>query len=306
MTGISGFRRSPRDVKESLSMADGTTRVRIACAQMEPRIGEAPRNIRRSLEFIGEAAGAGADLVVLPELCASGYVFQSRAETLEAAEASPRALAAWREAAEVHGIHVVAGFCERSGDRLYNSAAVIGPDGFVGIHRKLHLWDAENRFFERGDRGMPVFETRLGRLAAAICYDIWFPEVFRLAALQGADILCVPTNWVPMPDQPPDMPAMANVLAMAGAHVNSLVVAAADRVGTERGQLFLGRSLIVGHTGWPLAGPASPDREEIIHAEADLAERRRRHRWNAFNDPIENRRTDLYGDLSKGVPAAAH
>ena len=286
-------------------MAEGATRVRIACAQMEPRVGETPHNIRRGLELIGEAAAAGAELVVLPELCASGYVFLSREEALEAAEDSTRALTTWSDAAKAHKVHVVAGFPEHSDDRLYNSAAVIGPEGLIGIHRKLHLWDAENRFFERGNEGIAVFTTRLGRLAVAICYDIWFPEVFRLAALQGADILCVPTNWVPMPDQPADMPAMANVLAMAGAHVNSLVVAAADRVGTERGQLFLGRSLIVGHTGWPLAGPASPDREEIIHAEVDLVERRRPWRWNAFNDPIENRRIDLYGDLSKGVPTAA-
>jgi predicted amidohydrolase len=266
---------------------------------MEPSFGEHDRNIRRSVELIDEAAGAGAGLIILPELCASGYVFRSREEALAAAEASPRALAAWSDAAARHGLIVCAGFPERSGGDFFNSAALIGPGGLLGVHRKLHLWDAENRFFRRGDRGIAVFESPFGKLAVAICYDIWFPEVFRLAALEGADILCVPTNWVPMPDQPADMPAMANLLAMAGAHVNSLVVAAADRVGTERGQPFLGRSLIVSHTGWPAAGPASADREEVIHAELDLAERRRR--WNAFNDPIENRRSDLYGDLGVAV-----
>src|SRR5262249_14268864 len=147
--------------------------------------------------------------------------------------------------------------------------------GFIGKYRKNHLWAAENLFFEPGNLGVPVFHTGIGRIAAAICYDIWFPETFRLAALQGADILCVPTNWVPMAEQPATLPAMANILAMGGAHANSMFVAAADRVGTERGQPFIGGSIIVGCSGWALAGPASPDREEMILAEANLSDARR-------------------------------
>jgi predicted amidohydrolase len=90
----------------------------------------------------------------------------------------------------------------------------------------VHLWGAENLFFEAGDLGVPVWKTEFGRMAVAICYDGWFPETYRLAALQGADILCVPTNWVPMPDQPANTLVMANILAMGGAHSNSMYVAA--------------------------------------------------------------------------------
>ena len=129
-----------------------------------------------------------------------------------------------------------------------------GPRATSARYRKNHLWGAENLFFEPGNLGVPVFHIGAGRIACAICYDIWFPEIFRLAALQGADLLCVPTNWVPMPEQPDHLPVMANILAMGGAHSNSMFVAAADRVGVERGQPFLGNSLIVSHTGWPLAG----------------------------------------------------
>ena len=71
-----------------------------------------------------------------------------------------------------------------------------------------------------------------GRIAAVMCYDIWFPELFRLAAVQGADVLCVPTNWVPMPEQPKNQPKMANVLGMAGAHASSMYVGCADRIGS--------------------------------------------------------------------------
>ena len=165
------------------------------------------------------------------------------------------------------------------------------------MYRKNHLWGAEALFFERGDLGMPVFHTDFGRVAIAICYDIWFPETFRLAALGGADLLCVATNWVPMPEQPAHLPMMANVLAMAGAHSNSMFVAAADRVGVERDQPFLGNSVIVGPTGWPVAGPASADREEIIAADLDLSEARRRRNLNEFNHLLRDRRSDLYGDL---------
>jgi predicted amidohydrolase len=278
---------------------------------MRPEIGAVEANVTHSLRLLEKAAAMGAQLVVLPELCNTGYVFQSRAEALGLAEPIPDGptVSAWLEAARRLGLYIVAGIAERAGDILYNSAVVIGPQGLIGTFRKNHLWNQENLFFTAGDSGCPVFDTPLGRIAVAICYDIWFPEVFRMAALQGADILCVPTNWVPMADQPDDAPAMANILTMAGAHSNALFVAAADRVGTERGQPFIGRSLIVDHTGWPLAGPASADAEEIILAEVNLQDPRRKAPVNAFNHVLSDRRTDLYGDrpsvsISDDIPAS--
>ena len=273
--------------------------VTVACIQMAPRIGEKEANVARSLEKIAEAALKGAKLIVLPELCNSGYAFASRQEAFALAERIPDGptTQAWLEAARQHGAVIVAGVCERAGDALYNSAAIVGPDGFIGAYRKVHLWGAENLFFEPGDRGVPVWKMQFGRMAVAICYDGWFPETYRLAALQGADILCVPTNWVPMPKQPPNMLVMANILAMGGAHSNSMYVAAADRVGIERGQPFLGSSLIVSHSGFPLAGPASATEEEIIYAEVNLADARRKRVLNDFNQPLRDRRIDLYGEM---------
>ncbi|HZS82293.1 MAG TPA: nitrilase family protein [Stellaceae bacterium] len=273
--------------------------VRVACLQMEPQIGRKERNVARSLTMIEEAASAGARLAVLPELCNSGYVFATREEAFALAEEVPggASVAAWIEAAARHRMHIVAGIAEREGGALYNAAVLLGPEGYIGKYRKNHLWAAENLFFEPGNLGVPVFRTALGRIAAAICYDIWFPEIFRLAALQGADILCVPTNWVPMPEQPASLPVMANIIAMGGAHSNALFVAAADRVGSERGQLFLGRSLIVAHTGWPLAGPASAESEEMILADLNLSDARRKRNWSEFNQVLRDRRTDLYDEM---------
>ena len=274
------------------------SKVRIACLQMEPHVGDKERNLARSVEMIDEAAEANANLVVLPELCNSGYVFNTRAEAQSLAEEIPEGptCRTWVDAAARHEMHIVAGIAERDGRALSNSAVGIGPHGVIGTYRKNHLWAAENLVFEPGNLGVPVFHTEIGRIAAAVCYDIWFPDVFRLAALQGADILCVPTNWVPMPDQPKNLPKMSNILAMGGAHSNSMFVAAADRVGEERGQPFIGNSLVVGYTGWPIAGPASEDREEMLIADANLSDARRKRNWNDFNQVLRDRRIDLYAE----------
>ncbi|CAJ0718963.1 nitrilase family protein [Ralstonia mannitolilytica] len=282
--------------------ANNDSKLKIACLQFNPVFGDVAGNLKRSIAMIEKAADAGARIVVLPELSNTGYVFQSRAEAFELAEPVPHGPSsqAWAEVCARRGLILVAGITERDGDRLYNSAVVLGPSGTLGVYRKLHLWGDENLYFERGDLGVPVFATPYGRIGVAICYDGWFPETFRLAAVQGADLVCVPTNWVPIPGQQPGKPPMANILHMAAAHSNSMVIACADRVGTERGQPFLGHSLIVSHTGWPVSGPASGSDEEILIGEVDLAAARRDRNWNSFNHPLRDRRTDFYAE-SLGV-----
>ena len=281
------------------STTSGESMVKVACLQTRPRVGEKASNVAASLASIERAAALGARLIVLPELANSGYVFTTRAEAFALAEEVPAGptCQAWMAAAARLGVTLVAGIAERDGDALYNAAVVIGPAGYIGTFRKVHLWNAENLFFEPGNLGFPVFKTPIGRIGVAICYDIWFPETFRLQALKGADIVCVPTNWVPIPGQAPGREAMATVLAMAAAHSNSIFIACADRVGTERGQPFEGQSVIVGCTGWPVAGPASRNDEEIVLAEIDLGSARRLRNWNAFNQVLRDRRTDVYDEM---------
>ena len=273
--------------------------VRVACLQMEPVVGEKDRNVRRSLEMIAEAADKGAKLLVLPELCNSGYVFNSRDEAFALSEPIPEGptTKAWMEIAKARDLYIVAGITEREGDSLYNASVIVGPSGHIGTFRKVHLWNEENLFFERGNLGFPVFSTPIGRIGTFICYDGWFPESYRLCALQGADIICIPTNWVPIPGQDPKREAMANILVMGSAHSNSVFVAAADRVGTERGQPFVGQSLIASYTGWPVAGPASAKDEEIIYADVNLADARRKRNWNEYNQVLRDRRSDVYGEM---------
>lgn len=281
----------------------------VAAVQMAPRVGHTADNVARSVALIEQAAAQGASIVVLPELANSGYVFASRAEAFALAEPVPDgpSTQAWADVARRCNVHVVAGIAEREGDCLYNAAVVLGPRGWLGTYRKLHLWGDEHLFFEPGNKGLPVFHTELGRLGVLICYDGWFPETYRLLAMQGADIVCMPTNWVPMPHQPADRPAMATTLAMASAHSNGLNIVCADRIGTERGQPFVGQSLIVGARGWPLAGPASSDGEEILCARIDLRASRQARHLNVFNDVLRDRRDDIYDPmLGTGWPLPRH
>jgi len=271
--------------------------VRIACAQLAPELGDLDGNRRRSLEAIEAAAAAGAKLVVLPELCSSGYAFADRDEALACAEpAGGATLTAWTEAAARLGVVVAGGFAEVAGDRLHNSAAIIDATGVRAVYRKLHLWDREKLLFEPGAELPPVVYTPAGRIALGICYDIVFPELTRAMALAGADALIFPTNSplieaaaVPLP--------MEVVVAMATAHVNRVVVAIADRCGPERGTEWLGGSVIVAPSGRLLAGPpASGAGPLTIVADCEL-DHARNKRWGERNDLVGDRRHDVYEAL---------
>jgi len=281
---------------------DGVPSTRVACVQMEPHVGHTTENVTRSIAAIEDAANRGAELVVLPELANSGYVFSSREEAFGLGEQVPNGPStdAWIEVAQRKNVYVVAGIAERDGDRLYNASVVIGPSGFLGRYRKLHLWGDEHLYFENGNLGLPIFHTPIGRIAVAICYDCWFPEVFRILAIKGADMVCVPTNWVPMPGQKPEQLAMSNMLAIAAAHSNGLNLICANRVGTERGQSFIGQSLIIGANGWPLAGPADAVTEQILMASINLKQSRHAKQLNAFNHVLGDRRLDVYEVALKG------
>ncbi|CAN7308092.1 nitrilase family protein [Acidovorax sp. LjRoot118] len=284
--------------------------VTVASIQMEPRIGRKHENLARSVALVERAAAGGAALVVLPELANTGYMFESRAEAFALAEPVPAgpSTQAWIEVARRCNTLIVAGMAERDGERLYNAAVVVGPTGWLGTYRKLHLWGDEHLFFEAGDRGLPLFHTPWGRLGVVICYDGWFPEVYRLLAMQGADVVAMPTNWVPMPGQPAGSTAMANTLAMASAHSNGLNIVCANRTGTERGQPFIGQSLIVDAQGWPLAGPAAVGGDDLVlTAQLDLRATRQARQLNAFNHVLRDRRDDVYDPmLGTGWPLPRH
>ena len=282
--------------------------VRIAVAQYEPRVGEIEENLARAVDWATSAATDGAQLIVLPELASSGYVFSDEAEAQRCAEDPDdgRTVRALQELCATHGCHVVMGINERSGDCRHNSAVLVGPTGRLATYRKLHLFNDEQSWFQPGE-GLAVVDLPFGRVGIVICFDLWFPEAARALALAGADIIAVPTNWVASfkntvwDDRGY---CQGDYVAMVTAAQNGVVMACADRVGVERGVTFLGASIIVGADGWPVAGPASRDREEVLIADVDLDAVERARRRTPRNHLLADRRPDAYRTAA-GAPAPA-
>ncbi|WP_448108495.1 nitrilase family protein [Pseudomonas azerbaijanoccidentalis] len=266
----------------------------VACCQLAPKIGDLAYNRTLTERAIRSAALQGAQVVVLPELVQSGYLFADRNEALGLAETCDGpTLRLWQALARELNIVVVGGFCEHlPNGELANSAALIDAQGVRAVYRKAHLWDAEREIFSAGDAAPPVIETVHGRIGVLICYDLEFPEWVRLPALAGADLLCAPVNW---PDGPrPQTERPAEVLRVqANASVNRMFIAACDRYGHERGVGWVQGSVIVDADGYPLAGPAEQGGEQILLATLNLAEARNK-RISERNDLHRDRRPQLY------------
>jgi predicted amidohydrolase len=277
-------------------------KVRIACQQLAPRIGDLDGNREMSVAAIREAVALGAQLIVLPELVTSGYVFESREEAASVAiSAGDPLFEAWAgEVASVDGGRgvVVGGVCERGDDgKLYNSAALVDRSGLRAMYRKVHLWDREKLFFEPGDQPPAVVDTAVGRIGLLICYDLEFPEMPRILALYGSQLIAVPTNWPlsewPQGEHPPEVG-----IAMATARTNRVFVACCDRTGTERGQQWTAGTAIIDESGWVRAtavrGPALAD--------VDL-ERARTKSLTELADVLEDRRPELYRAVAETLTA---
>ncbi|MEB3034809.1 nitrilase family protein [[Mycobacterium] nativiensis] len=285
--------------------------VTVAVVQFEPKVGveNRQRNTDAVTQRIGQAADNGADLIVLPELATTGYVFTTRAEAFAHAEAVPggATVELLSRLAAARDLYVVACVVERDGDRLFDTAVLVGPSGYIGRYRETHLWNTEKLWFTPGDEGYRVFDTPIGRIGLLVCWDIWFPETARIVSQLGADIICIPTGWVWTP--PPLYDAggvcMAAHLTITAAHVNNVFIATADRIGEERGARFMGNSLITGTNGWPIDRIAGPDEDTIIYADVDLTATRAAPIWNQLNDLHRDRRTDLYDPILgyRGAPA---
>lgn len=274
--------------------------VTVACSQVAPRIGDPVGTHRLLRETVAAAAAAGAHVVVLPELVTTGYMFGDLQELRAAAEpADGPTTRGWVELAGAHDLVLVGGFAEDAGDGVvYNSAALVDATGVRAVYRKVHLWNAEKLVFTPGAEAPPVVETAVGRIGVMVCYDLEFPEWVRQVALAGADLLCAPVNWPLFPCPAGERPAEI-VRVQAGASVNHMAIACADRVGTERGQDWLGGSVIVDADGFP-ATELTLGREAMVVAALDLHYSRDKS-ISERNDVLADRRPGLYRSLSGGT-----
>ena len=261
-------------------------------------------NIARIEGFVTEAAAKGAQVILPPELFQGHYFCREEKEThfdaAYPADAHPAVLRL-RAVAKKLNVVIPTSIFEREDHHFYNSLAMVDADGAVmGIYRKSHIPDGpgyeEKFYFRPGNTGFKAWKTRFGAVGVGICWDQWFPEAARAMMLKGAEILFYPTAIGSEPDNPDLDTRDLWQRAMIGHAVSNVVpVVAANRVGTEDGQVFYGSSFIANHRGDKVA-ELNRTEEGVITAEIDLDDvRRARAAFGFFRD----RRPELYGALTE-------
>jgi len=280
-----------------------TDEIRIAAAQLEPKLMKTEENLRSILHATKEAADNHADLIVFPECSLTGYIFFSRQEALPFAETIPGpSTEKLADLCQKLKVHAVFGLLEKEDDKLFNATALLGPQGLIGKYRKNHLpFMGVDRFVDIGNQPFRVYRTPIGNIGLQICYDILFPESSRVMALLGADILALSTNF---PTYRGRGEKATTYLVSARAIENRVHMVSADRVGSERGMSFAGLSKIVDASG-EILGLASPDREEIIYGQVSLEPARQKKvtyipgEWET--NCIGDRRPELYGVITQTI-----
>lgn len=264
---------------------------KVAAVQFNPVLNERDENIKNLSKVLEEAAKNGAKLIVAPEMATTGYYYKDRDAIKPFVDTIPGvATKAFEKIAKKYDCYIVAGIAEVDTETnlYYNSAVLVGPEGYIGKYRKTHQWETEEHWAAWGDLGVPVFDTKLGKIAINICMDSAYFESARLAAVNGADILAFPTN----------SSAQAVSALQARAIQNGLYIISANRSNTENGFHMIGASAVWGPDGEKLAeAPYVPygqdvDEPTIIYAEVDPSKYD-----NSNKARLKERRPELYKDL---------
>ena len=258
--------------------------MRIAVIQTNPVFGEASANVDAA---VGLMEGIKADLYVLPELFNTGYNFVDSQEASRLAERIPGpTFHAVAHFASRKNSFVAYGFAEL-GEHVYNSSALVGPSGLVGLYRKVHLYNRETLLFAPGNLGFPVFDLPFGKVGMMICFDWIYPESARTLALKGAELIAHPSNLV--------LPYCPDAMVTRSLE-NRVFTATADRVGREvRGGVdlrYIGRSQIISPGGQVLARLSDEEADAVV-AEIDLSAASDK-KINELNNLLTGRRTEQY------------
>jgi predicted amidohydrolase len=253
--------------------------IKAGFVQFNPVLGDQETNIKKIKSLMPLAKDA--DLIVLPELANSGYNFVSKDHAFENAEemANSRFIDFLIDEARKYDLNIVAGFNERENNNLYNSSVFVSPEGLSGKYRKIHLFLNEKEIFQRGNMGLPVFDIGFCTIGMLICFDWIFPEVWRILAMKGADVICHPSNLV--------LPYAQQAVPVHGM-INRTFNITANRYGTERDVTFSGKSIISDPFGKTMV-TAAPDKDAVKIIEMDIKQARNKMitpQNHAFNDRI--------------------
>jgi predicted amidohydrolase len=268
----------------------------VAGVQMDVRLGDPAGNRAAIVERLHQAADGGAKLIVFPECAVTGYGFTSRNACQEIAESVPGPMTdAVTKACAERGVFAVVGMIEKAGDRVYNAAALIGPEGCIGTYRKVHLpCMGADRFVDPGDKPFAVYDLGGLRLGLGICFDASFPEAARILTLQGADVIALPTNWAEPGRK------IADLVCRVRAFENNVYFLAVNRTGDEAGFHFIGLSSLCSPAGEFIAR-ADHDGEAIVTGTVDPQVARQKKSVVCVGeyeiDRINWRRPEMYGRL---------
>jgi predicted amidohydrolase len=259
--------------------------MRIGYIQSAPVFGAKERNFEEIQKL---AKNIKADLLVLPELFATGYTFTTEKEAKEMAETdNGKTVEFLMEIADLTGAAMVGGFIEKEKDKIYNSLLIVSEGKVIDTYRKIHLFYKEQHWFSRGDKPLKVYDIKGIRVGAMICFDWIFPETCRTLALKGAQVIAHPSNLV--------MPYCQGAMVTRCLE-NRIFAVTANRIGTEkRGEdefTFTGASQITAPEGKILA--SAPDNK--VHVSViEIDEKQADNKWiNKYNDILKDRRPDFY------------
>ena len=259
--------------------------MKIGYAQTSPIFGEKTQNFELVENLLRKTK---ADLIVLPELFATGYTFISKEEAESMAENTEGETAIFLMGlAEKTGAVVVGGFIEKEGNQIFNSSMIVSGSEVLGTYRKLHLYYKEKLWFSPGNKPLEIFEVKKTKVGIMICFDWFFPETIRSLTLLGADIIAHPANLV--------LPYCQKAM-ITRCLVNRVFAVTSNRIGNEvRGEddfTFTGGSQITSYNGEVLSS-APKDKPRIDFVKIDVKQARDKN-LNKYNNIIKDRRTELY------------
>jgi predicted amidohydrolase len=260
--------------------------MKVGYYQFSPEFGRIEKNVEKALSAIKKLR---ADLVVLPELFNTGYLFTSKSEVAGLAEKVPGGFTtdALVNAAREESACIVAGVAEKGPQDFYNTAVLVSPGGYIGKYRKAHLFFEERKWFQPGNSKFQVFDLGVAKIGIMICWDWIFPEAMRSLALKGADIICHPSNLV--------LSYCTDAMVTRSLE-NGVYAVTASRTGTERRKgkemSFTGLSQIIDPRGNVLAR-GSKNREEAKSVKIDPTIARDKS-YTKYNDIFKDRRPDMY------------
>jgi predicted amidohydrolase len=267
--------------------------IKVALAQMSCKVSDKTHNIRTMAAYIRKAKKQKADIILFPELSATGYVTKDR--TYELAETIPGpSTKKIEKLAKENQMYVIHGMIEKSAKAkgvVYNTAVLTSPHGVIGHYRKMYLPThsifEEKRYFRQGYE-TPMFDTQIGKVGIIICYDIFFPEIVRLLRLKGVEIIaCISAS-------PSVRRNYFEILTAARALENTVYVAYVNLVGIEDGLQFWGGSRVIAPNGRIIA-QAKYDEEDLILGAIDYTDI---PRTETFVPTLRDLRPELFNELS--------